>query len=165
MRERRKSPRVDFDLKLKIFSDEENTKLVVENCGITNISNVGISFVSHKKFEIGQNFYMKFELLGGLIISFLGEICWRKGTKILYSYGVRYIKLGWLSKRNLETGFMEKYYPQEKTKLRVLLEYVLLILLVVLLSRFLNQLPVAYTIGIFLCFAGVFYFVMLRSRF
>lgn len=164
MRERRKFPRVNLELKLKVYDDEKLTRLRAHGCVITNIGKTGISFITHEKFEVGQQFYMQFELMGGLQVVFLGELYWKRGSRMLFSYGVKYIKLSWLSQRNLEKGLLSLHFPKQKTNAQVVLEYFLLILLVVLLSRFLNQLPLAYTIGIFLSFVGVFYFIMLRTR-
>ena len=164
MRERRKFPRVDFELKMKIYKDENFKRFLVDDCSVTNISKIGISFVSSKYFEIDDKYYMRFTLIGGLDVSFLGEIYWRKGSKLLYSYGVKYLKVGWLSMRNLEKNLLGNFFPEQKSKSMVFIEYVMLILLVVLLARFLNALPLRYTIGIFICFIGAFYYVMLRMR-
>jgi uncharacterized membrane protein HdeD (DUF308 family) len=76
----------------------------------------------------------------------------------MYSYGVKFIELGWFSNRNLHKGLMQGLRQnQKKGSWQAMLEYLVLILLVVLLARFLNQLPLAYTMGIFFAFAGVLY--------
>lgn len=164
MRERRKFPRVDFEIKMKVYGDEHYKHLITDDCKITNISKIGISFDCHKNFEVGDKYYMRFMLIGGLNVSFLGEIYWRKGSKILYSYGVKYLKVGWFSMRNLEKSLLSQFFPEKKNRALVFLEYILLFLLIAIMIRLLNELPLGYTILLFTSFIGVFYYVLLRLR-
>jgi len=164
MREKRNNFRVEADLKMSVYEDKDFKKSRSLNCEITNIGQKGLNFVSFNKFNVGEKLYMRFELMGGLEVSFLGEILWKKKDSTLMSYGVNYCKIGWLSQRNLENGFLSKFKDIPENKTLTYLKYILLMLLVVLMSRFLNNLPLTYTVGIFLVFLGACYYIAMRTH-
>ncbi|MFH1379037.1 MAG: PilZ domain-containing protein, partial [bacterium] len=122
-RERRRNPRIDFELKVRVSKDEKFSRSRADDCVITDITKTGLGFISRHKFEIGEQVWMKFELMDGLTVTMFAEVYWRKWNNMYYCYGTKIIKLGWLSQRNLERGLFSKYYPTQKSKIRVVLEY------------------------------------------
>jgi hypothetical protein len=161
MREKRRHPRVELEIKLEIYKDENYAFPLTRDCYVTNISRTGLCFVSNSLLEVGTKCYMRFDIIEGLPVSFLGEIYWQKGNRLLYSYGVKYAELGWFSQRNLNKGLVTRLKRGQKSATQSIFEYILLTLLVVLLARFLNQLPIAYTLGIFFAFLGALYFMLI----
>ncbi|MBD3272232.1 MAG: hypothetical protein GF384_06825, partial [Elusimicrobia bacterium] len=160
--ERRKYLRVDFDLKLTFYKDDTFSHIVPLDGLMTDMTEVGMGFMSSHNFKVGEPVFVKFEITEGLPVKLVGEVFWKRGKTMMPAYGVKFVKMGWLSRRNLERGFVMKFRPHQKSSMLTYLQYFLLVLLIVVLSRFLDKMPLAYTIGIFMAFLGVGYYVAMR---